>query len=154
MGRKTKVVVVPEPPAGEEDRDAGKRFLVTEMPPLRAEKWANRALLALVQGGAEIPDEIAKAGMAGIARMGLQALSGLRWETVEPLLDELLTCVQFMPNLQDDRVVRPLRDEAGDLEEVSTIYLLRAEAFKLHVGFLRAGVFRSSRSAPAAKSPT
>jgi hypothetical protein len=37
------------------DRDKGKRFKITEMPAMKAEKWAARFFLALAKSGIDIP---------------------------------------------------------------------------------------------------
>ncbi|MEG4669546.1 hypothetical protein UXP85_25165, partial [Enterobacter cloacae] len=53
-----------------------------------------------------------------------------------PLLDELMKCVQAVPNPADQNIKRPLIDD--DTEEVMTRLKLRGEVFKLHVDFLTA----------------
>jgi hypothetical protein len=53
----------------------------------------------------------------------------------EPLLDELLTCVEFMPDPARPEVVRSLIDD--DIEEVATIFKLQKEVLALHVDFLK-----------------
>lgn len=58
MSRKTLIYQVP---AQEGNRDAGKRFLIEEMPATRAERWAMRALLALMGGNVELGDHQAGA---------------------------------------------------------------------------------------------
>lgn len=115
------------------NRDAGKTFLLTEMSATRAEDWAMRALLALTTSGAELPDDVQGAGMAGLAVMGVQALQGLKYDEVKPLMDEMFACVQICPDRQNPNVVRPLVED--DIEEVSTRLRLRKEILDLHVGF-------------------
>ena len=44
MARKTKIVTI-----AAEGRDYGKSYLLTEMPALKAEKWATRAMMALIR---------------------------------------------------------------------------------------------------------
>jgi hypothetical protein len=120
----------------DEGRDFGKVFVLTEMPASKAESWAMRALMALIGSGVEVPDGFERMGMAGMAEIGLKALSGLKWEVAEPLLDEMLECVQIMPDPSKPHVVRRLIDE--DIEEIMTRVKLRAEVWKLHTGFLQA----------------
>lgn len=131
MARKTLEYTVQD-----EGRDCGKCFVLTEMPAAKAESWAMRALLAMMQSGAEMPEGFERSGMAGMAEMGLKALSGVRWEVAKPLLDEMMECVQVMPDITKPQIVRKLIDE--DIEEVVTRIKLRAEVWKLHVGFLQA----------------
>lgn len=123
-----------------EGRDQNKVFLLREMPAMKAEKWAMRALAAMVQSGVEIPDEIVSAGLQGVAALGLRALFGVPFDVLSPLLDELLECVTIQPDPSKPAIQRPLIED--DIEEVSTLIYLRAEAYSLHVNFSR----------PAAKS--
>lgn len=120
----------------DEGRDQGKVFVLTEMPASKAESWAMRALLALMNSGVEVPEGFERMGMAGMAEVGLKALSGLKWETAEPLLAEMFECVQFMPDPAKPQIVRALFEQ--DIEEIATRLKLRAEVWKLHTGFLKA----------------
>lgn len=117
-------------------RDVGKIFVITEMPASRAESWAVRAILALMAGGVDLPEGFDRMGMAGMAEVGIKALSGLKWEVAEPLLAEMWECVQIQPDATKGHLVRPLIEE--DIEEVATRIKLRAEVWKLHTGFLKA----------------
>ena len=74
----------------ESGRDTGKIFQITIMSAAQAEKWAMRAILAMIQSGMEIPDDVAAMGMAGVAKMGMQAIGGIKWELAEPLLDDMM----------------------------------------------------------------
>jgi len=120
----------------DDNRDKGKVFVITELPAARAESWAFRAILALMEGGVELPPGFERMGMAGIAELGIRALSHLRWEVAEPLLAEMWDCVQIMPDPAKPHVVRPLIDQ--DIEEVMTRIKIRAEVWKLHTDFLSA----------------
>ena len=121
----------------DEGRDQGKVFVLTEMPASKAEAWAMRALLALMAGGVEVPEGFdERMGMAGMAEVGLKAIAGLKWEVAEPLLAEMWSCVQIMPDSSKPHVVRNLIEE--DIEEITTRIKLRAEVWKLHTGFLKA----------------
>lgn len=125
-----------------EGRDKGKRFIITEMPALKAERWAFRALLALAHAGVDMPEDAAKGGMASFAAAGLRALNNLSFEEARPLLDEMWTCVQVMPNPKDPTIVRPIvmREMEGDeVEEVTTLLQLRERIFRLHTDFFFKG---------------
>ena len=126
MARKTKTVTIDA-----ENRDKGKIFIITEMPAAQAETWAMRAFLALARSGVEIPQDIASAGLAGIASMGLKALGALDWEVAGPLIAEMMDCVKILS--PDGKVERkPLPDE---IEEITTRLLLRKEVLALHLDF-------------------
>lgn len=144
MARKTATVVI-----GDEGRDKGKVFILTELPASRAEKWAMRAILALQKSGAELPDDISQAGMAGVAVVGLQALGNLNFYDAETLLDEMFECISYQPDPKIPGVVRPLIED--DIEEVKTRIRLRAEVFQLHVNFSIAGL--GLKSTPETTEP-
>lgn len=132
----------------DEGRDFGKTFVLTEMSASRAEAWATRALLALMAGGVDLPEGFERTGMAGIAQVGIKALAGLKYEVVQPLLDEMWTCVQLMPDQTKPHILRPLIEE--DIEEIATRIKLRAEVWTLHTGFLKAVVHSISEQSPTA----
>lgn len=151
--RKTKIVEIKA-----EGRDKGKFFKLTEMPAFQAERWAMRAFLALAKSGVEVPDNLSEMGMAGLATLGLQALSGVSFEDAQPLLDEMMNCVSVVPNPQNPDFVRPLlinRPEGEDIEELTTLFELRKEVAQLHMGFLQSAVASTSEtpSPPIPPSP-
>lgn len=128
-------------------RDAGNQFLITEMPAMRAEKWAARAILALGHAGVELPDDIVGAGWAVLSQVAFQSLARLDFNEAEPLLDEMLTCVEIIPNPAQPMVKRPLMEQ--DVQEVRTLVQLRGAIFELHTGFSVPAVEPTSTSAPA-----
>ena len=132
MTRRTKEVRIP---SGSDSRDQGKVYVIHEMSALRAEKWAARALLALVASGVSIPDDVAASGMAGVAAMGVGAFKGVAFDALEPLMDEMLGCVSFKPDPRNPQVERPLDIEQEDVEELSTLMTLRMEVLEIHTGF-------------------
>lgn len=134
MARKTKFFTVPQGLDGF-NRDDGKVFFLTEMPALQAEKWALRAFLALAKAGVDIPENIENLGFAGMAMVGLASLGGVDFAEAEPLLDELLGCVLFVPDPAKPDIRRGDFIQAGDIEEVPTFLLLRKEVFELHSNF-------------------
>lgn len=125
MARKTATITIDA--AG---RDAGKTFLLTELPAMQAEEWAGRLLFAAMNSGLEIPDDIAQAGLAGVAALGISALTKLPYDAVKPLLDEMLGCIQIQPSPKVTRDLFP-----DDIEEVATLIRLRREVFSLHLDF-------------------
>jgi len=137
VARKTEIINVTS-----EGRDKGKQFIITEMPALRAERWAFRALLALAHSGVELPPGAADGGMAVLASAGLQALNSLDFEEARPLLDEMWSCVQIVPDPKNPNITRPLvirEGEGDDIEELPTIFQLRERIFRLHTDFFFKG---------------
>lgn len=158
MARKTKTVTIPASKTGErENRDAGKTFLLTEMDALRTEKWATRALLAIAAGGVDIPPDVLKMGAGAVVAAGFRALVTMSFHDAEPLLDEMMQCVVFIPDRRKPDVNRPLDPE--DIDEVTTIWLLRSEVIELHTGFSAAaflsklGKAASTTTGPNPTSP-
>jgi len=125
--RKTLTVTIDK-----EGRDKGKVFELTEMSAVDSERWAIRCLFALMNAGVEI-DEEADLGMESLVALGLNALSKIKYEDAEPLLDTMLGCVKVIPDPNNPSVVRGLFD--SDIEEVSTRLRLRKEVWGLHTGF-------------------
>lgn len=135
--RKTETVTITT-----EGRDKGKQFFITEMPALKAERWAFRALLCLTHANVELPDGAASGGMASFAEAGLRALNKLDFEEARPLMDEMWGCVQVIPDPKNPMIMRPLRlleQEGDDIEEVDTILHLRDRIFRLHTDFFFKG---------------
>jgi len=116
-----------------EGRDKGKHFFIREMSASQAEEWAMRALMALAKAGVEMPDEMANAGLAGIASAGFQALGRMQFSDAKPLLDEMMACVQIVPDPAKPMVRRALIED--DIEEILTRLRLRKEVFELLTGF-------------------
>lgn len=133
--RKKKVVTIT---AG--GRDKGRSYLLTEMPVMKCEKWAARLLLAMGRSGIEIPDDAIAAGAVGVLAVGVANIGKIAFEDAEPLLDEMMGCIAFVPDATakdlvdpDWPVTRALM--ADDIDELPTLLKLRAEVAELHVGF-------------------
>jgi len=140
MARKSAVITI-----SKEGRDQGKAFHIRELPAMQAERLAMRAFFALARSGADIPEDIASSGLAGIAELGLKAFSGLHFEDAEPILDELFTCVSFIPDPSKPDFMR--KDFEGDIEEIPTIFQLRLAIFSLHLNFSTAAGTSTSTAA-------
>lgn len=133
MARNTLIYTVTD-----DNRDKGKTFFLTEMPASQAESWAMRALLALLANNADLPEGLEHAGMAGMAEIGIKALSGLKWEIAEPLLNEMWECVEVIPDPSKPHIKMRMLHGGEVIEEISTRIKLRAEVWKLHTAFLQA----------------
>lgn len=136
--RKTKTVTI----APEGGRDAGKTFIITEMPARQAEKWADRAFLALANSSVNFPAGIERGGMSSIAQIAY-LMGGLKFPELDPLMDELLRCARIIPDTGNPGFTRDLLDagaEGDDIEEVRTRQFLRKEILDLHANFSLAAV--------------
>lgn len=140
---KSKLVPIPKDPETW-GRDAGKNFLITEMPAEKAEKWAIRMFLALKGTSAEsqIPLEVRSLGIVGVAIVTINRFlqANVKFEDLEPLLDEMFTCVQAVPEPNNLATARP--PLPGEIQEVATRGFLRSEILELHTGFSMAGAFQ------------
>lgn len=128
MALKTKHITI------EKGRDAGKQFVITEMPAAQIDNWAMRVLLALAGAGIDVAE--ANQGMMGLARVAFAALGKIPHDVALPLLDELLDCVQIIPQGGSPR---PLDLSLNDVEDFANLWLFRKEVFNLHIDFLQQG---------------
>ena len=135
---------------GTSGRDKGKAYMLTEMPASQAERWAMRAIMAMASSGAEMPDGMEGAGLAGIASMvagadpdtpalamlargALVLFSRVPFDVAEQLMADMFSCVTFVYDQSKPDGTRYLIED--DIEEVATRLKLRAELLKLHLGF-------------------
>lgn len=136
--RKTKEVhidwgsppVNPDYPQTGENRDHGKRFIITEMSAYQAERWAARLTLAMMKSGLDVPEGASNWG-AILAYGVMKGIGSLAWSDAEPLLNEMFSCIRIKEELIPEGRV-PTED---DIEEVQTRLRLRQEVFELHAGF-------------------
>lgn len=144
-------------------RDQNKVFELTEMPADQGERWATRAVLALANAGAKLPEGVLDGGMAGLEMTwrsvlvtGLLAFQGLNYREIEPLLDEMKQFIKWCPpgipgNAPPPQDIFP--GENSQIEEIATWYKLRLELVELHVGFSLAGALSTSGTTPPEASP-
>lgn len=113
-----------------EGRDKGRKYLLTEMPALQAERWARHAIMAMSRENLDIRSEIAALGMYGFILGGMQALAAGDVDAVDKLMEEMLPQIKIV----EEKITRPLQGD-GDFWEISTIKTLRQELIELHLGF-------------------
>lgn len=128
----------------DEGRDKGKVFHIIEMPASQAEAWAMKVLLALAKSGVDLDESVLNAGWAGVAVLGFKALGSINPDDALPLFNEMLDCIQIIPNPSIPNVIRRLVE--NDIEEVATRLKLRLEVFYLHGNFSRPAVQSKSIS--------
>ena len=116
-----------------EGRDAGKTFKITEMPATQADRWATKALCLVGKSGCSIIDLFNKMSNGGI----LNVLGDLGYDGAEPLFEELLNCCSF----KQDGVYVQMKGSMIDsvIEDWTTIFRLRKEAYDLTMNFLELG---------------
>lgn len=129
------------------NRDKDKIFVITEMSAVQGHEWATKALFAILNSGVEMSDEMAGMGLAGLAVMGMGAITKIPHAVAKPLLDELLTCV----HIKQEKVTRPLVPE--DFEEVMTIFDVQREVLTMHIDPFISGGGHNSLSGQKSKTP-
>lgn len=117
----------------DEGRDKGKVFILTEMSASNAEEWALQVMSVMANSGIDIPQDVADAGLAGLATMAVPMLLKAPYYSAKPLLDQMMGCITVMPDPARPEVQRKLVET--DIEEVVTRLKLRREVLDLHLGF-------------------
>jgi hypothetical protein len=141
--RRTKTVVIDA-----EGRDRGKTFFITEMSAFDAERWGYKAISAMARSGVDIDEDMMDAGIAGLAQVSIRAIATMSFAEADPLMREMMACIQFVPAGTNLR--RALVE--SDVSEVATILLLRDEVLNLHVGFSVRDAISASLAARQARS--
>ena len=117
-------------------RDIGKTFAIEEMSAFDFEDWVFRVFQGMAQAGADVPDEIAGAGAAGLMEWGIKGVVGMSWGQLKPLKDEMVDrCVQFVPDAEQPDIRVSIHQFPDTIEELSTLLTLRREVIDLHTGF-------------------
>lgn len=156
MSRKELVVSIP--PGYGRDSDAGRVFKLTEWPAARAEKWAYRLFLAMKGTSAHVDEWVARTGYVGVFVRGLNSFlaADVKFDILEPLLDEMFSCVQVIRDPRRPDIATPLLPD--DIEEIRSRAWLRAEVLSLHAGFSVADAmsafFDLLRTPPQQDSPS
>ncbi len=118
------------------DREQLLTFKIREMPATRLESWLLRATLLLGAGGVQAPqDADPQTAGAHLAAQGLSGLGRIEYAKAQPLLDELLGCCSRVVERVEERCTPESVD--AYILDVKTLFTLRAEAFKLNLGFPR-----------------
>lgn len=133
MPRNTKHFTVTE-----DGRDKGKTFLLTEMAAFPAAAWAIRAGLALAKAGFVISDDVVRRGWESLAVAGFNSLAGMQYAELQPLLDEMIGCVQIVRDPKKSEFAQTLME--NDIEEVVTVFRLYREVWDIHASFLLAAM--------------
>jgi hypothetical protein len=121
-----------------EGRDKGKMFRITEMSASQAERWGLRSMNAMSKAMGGFPDQLIEAGLAGLTAVGVSAFARAHWDEIEPLMNEMFTCIQIIPDPGKPNFARALIED--DIEEVATRLKLREEVLGLHLNFFKPAV--------------
>lgn len=121
-------------------------FKIKQMSAVQQERWFNRAVMLLMGAGSSISDVTLNQLQNEMQSKGIQYLlelfGKLKYEDIEPLYNELLTCCSHIPNPDNPNMA--VRCSVQDIDNVISdfrnLYRLRIEVLKLNFGFLTAGV--------------
>lgn len=131
-----------------EDRGTKLEFVVREMSATQLEDWTMRAVLVLAGAGSDIP---ASGGVEGIgkylAEHGLAAIGNVNYEKAKPLLDEMLGCCSRVVDRMEEKVTPETAD--AYISDMSTLFKLRLEAFKVNFSFFGNGSLSGSPEKPS-----
>jgi hypothetical protein len=112
-----------------DNRDAGKRFLLTEMSATHGARWFLRLVAKLARENITLPPNIATEGLAALQSLPL--LYYLSWIDDDALVGELMACVQAWP----DGAPLPRKRVETDTEEIGTLIRLPMEVIALMLNF-------------------
>lgn len=120
------------------DRERPLTFKIREMPATRLESWLTRALLLIAKGSAGSDagggiDALAKLDAGGLVKTLAAAAGKIEYAEAKPLLDEMLACCSRV-DAGIEQICTPETVD-GYVEDVRTLFRLRVEAVKLHLGF-------------------
>lgn len=147
-------------------------FKIKQMSAIKQERWTNR-LIVLLAGrvpGMKLPykfdlltlqnkvktimdnNDESSDDFTKLAKAVLQLLGSLKYEDMEPLYDELLSCCEYIPNPDNKNygIVMTPKYAEGIISDFRTLYKLRFEAVKLCFGFFGDG--ESSPTIPGKKA--
>ena len=111
-------------------------FRVQQWAATEKESWILRAVLALAgSAGGNVDIDLAggvsaDALMSELGSKGLGIFAGLKYETVKPLMDDLLSCCYHKVGAAEIRCTPENID--GVITDVKSLIKLRAEAFKVN----------------------
>lgn len=126
-------MVSPARPAQPQGRDHGKVFVITEMAAIPGERWATQALALIVAAGQSLPRGAEDAGMAGLAATSLASLPVLQ-ALQDSSLNAWWDCVKYQ-HAPKHPLQAIFPGEACQIEEISTVNLLRMTVLEMHTGF-------------------
>lgn len=117
-----------------QDQDQTLTFKVRQMPATQLQDWILRALLLVAGSGAQVPEGAdIKAAGAFLAEKGLAALSNIDFAKARPLIIEMLGCCSRVIERVEERCTPESVDNY--ILDVTTLFRLEMEAFKLNLGF-------------------
>lgn len=123
-----------------EDDGKNLTFRITQMSATQQERWQNRLIMLLT--GADLNlDELIKRLKKGEYEAILKLIGSVGYDKIEPLYDELLSCVAHVPDPNNPGFAVQLTPENVDtiVGEWQNLYKLRIAALKNNYSFFKGG---------------
>lgn len=117
--------------------DKGKRFRITRMSAVDADRWGRHCLQAAAAGGGDIPSITKGGGLAAVAAAGIGIFAAMEPGRMDELLERLVQQIEMVPDASNPSVSLPWKLAQTQIIEIRTIGWLQAEAFKLHLDFFK-----------------
>lgn len=123
-----------------EDDGKNLTFKITQMSARQQERWQNRLIMLLT--GADLNlDGLLKQLKKGEYEAILKLIGSIGYDKIEPLYDELLSCVAHVPDPNNPGFAVQLTPENVDtiVGEWQNLYKLRIAALKNNYSFFKGG---------------
>ncbi|QDH14123.1 hypothetical protein E3E12_07925 [Formicincola oecophyllae] len=120
-----------------EGSDAGKLFVIRPFRAFAGDRWARKVIRALADAGTKLPESALNLGMAGLAGLGMGLFGKMEEQAVEEAFEGLLSCCLIKRD-PSNPALPPAPLLEADITDPATLSVLRTEAFKVNVGFMKA----------------
>lgn len=133
MARKTVEYIVKE-----NNRDFGKKFVITEMSAVEGERLSQDLYRTMAQDGFyKVDPSVVAMSCVGLATIGLSVIAAASKEAAQEINKSLLATIKTIIEHEGKQQER-LLDPEVDIEEISTLRELKDQVIKLNFGFLTA----------------
>lgn len=116
-----------------QDGEATHVFRIKQMSASKSQSWLIRAGLLLTKGNINLLDMDLNKVTGWIKQYGFSALQNLEYESIEPLLDDLIACCSKVDGKAETLCDREFLDSF--IHDVTTLFVLQKEAFMANFGF-------------------
>lgn len=112
-------------------------FKLTQMSAIKQERWINRVVALFVSSNAKDMGSVQSILGSGKIESIMALFNGLKYEDIEPLYNELLECVQYIPDKDNPSYTQPMTAKNADtvITDVRNLYTLRFESLKINFSF-------------------
>jgi hypothetical protein len=130
----------------DDNKDKNKKYIISQMPAIKAEQWCYRALNGMIKAGVNVAPALLSMPSYGLTLLFSEFFK-MNQDDLLPLLHELLEYVHFVVdkvkmqpgnsgNLNRKVSEHYINPSYIDIEEPYTFMILRKEVFDFNMGFL------------------